>query len=303
MQLSRHRTNANDSTNEPRRRANEPRRRGFISRLTRLTLGSPGRAVAFAGAVIAIAVAPVALASGWGGHSARASRSSLRGGIHNPPHSSFSRTTGLFANTKGWVTRMKNLGSGGAATLLCGAPSGGSACLEANNSSAGFAFQFMSAGSTGGTILLKNTAGAPFTTNAHGVATGLNANYLQGKQASEFQLASKPAAKAEDAEKLDGQPASAYVSTSQLLFADVNAEAKIEGGRGATGVTKSESGKTFTVVFGESDVSKCSYTASPRGAALEGAQIGVAPTSGNAHGVDVNVPEGFSGGFDLQVVC
>lgn len=297
MQLSRHRANANDSTNEPRRR-------GVISRLRRRTAGSPGRAVAFAGVVIAIAVAPVALASGWGGHSAGFNRrSSLRGGIHNPPHSSFSRTTGLFANTKGWVTRMKNLGSGGAATLLCGAPSGGSACLEANNSSSGFAFQFMSAGSTGGTILLKNTAGAPFTTNAHGVATGLNANYLQGKQASEFQLASKPAAKAEDAEKLGGQPASAYVSTSQLLFADVNAEAKIEGARGATAVTKSESGKTFTVAFGESDVSKCSYTASPRGAALEGAQIGVAPTSGNAHAVDVNVPEGFSGGFDLQVVC
>lgn len=300
MQLSRHRTHAKTTTTEDSRSA--PRlRRGLAS----LRAAPAGKAIAISGALIAIGVAPVALASGWSsGSEARSAgfggRSSLRGGIHNPPHSSFSRTTGLFANTNGWVMRMKNLGGGGGATLLCGAPAGGSACLEASNRSSGFAFQFASDGSTGGTILLKNASGAPFTTNAHGVASGLNANYLEGKQASEFQLASKPAAKAEDAEKLGGQPASAY-AMGQLLFADVSAEGKVVSTRGASTISKS--GTTYTLTFGATDVSRCSYTASPLGKALSEGQIGVAPVSGKASEVEVSLPAKDEAGFDLQVIC
>lgn len=261
------------------------------------------RLILVAGVAIAVVAAPVALASSGGGtaHKAAANnndRSSLRGGIHNPPHASFARTTGLFANTRGWVSRTKNLGSGGAATLVCHAPAGGAACLEAANTKAGFAFAFKSSGSTGGTILLKNAEGAPFTTNAHGVATGLNANYLEGKQASEFQLAAKPAA---DSEKLGGQTPDHYVNTGELLFANVEAGPKITSTRGATAVTAA--GSTYTVVFGTTDVSKCSYTASPEGAALASGAIGVAPVENNAPAVAVSVPAGFTGGFDLQVVC
>lgn len=303
MQLLRHRADAKRSTEERKFRSTEERE--SHSRSTRLQslLSAPNRkATAIAGAVIAIAIAPVALAAGShrspkariaGSHG----RSSLRGEIHNPPHSSFSKTTGLFGNTKGWVTRTKNLGSGGSAQLLCGAPAAGSACLEASNSSTGFAFSFSSAGATGGTILLKNTAGAPFTTNAHGVASGLNANYLEGKQAKEFLPANGTAV---DSAKLGGQEPSHYLNVGQVLFAVVSAEPKIESSRGAKSVTKKES--TYTVVF-EGDVSKCSYTASPRGEALSSGQIGVAPTSGNAAGVDVIVPSSFKGGFDLQVDC
>jgi len=296
MQLSRHRNHAH-------RRPKQERPSQSGGRLSRLLLAPGSKATAIAGAVIAIAIAPVALASGWSwnskAHAAGAKgRSALRGAIHNPPHSSFSKTTGLFANTKGWVSRMKNLGSGGSEQLLCGTPAGGDACVEANNSSTGFAFSFSSAGATGGTILLKNTAGAPFTTNAHGVASGLNANYLEGKQAKDFLPVAGTAA---DSAKLGGQEPSHYINVGQVLFAVVSAEEpKIEEGRGAKTVTKKES--TYTVLF-EGDVSKCSYTASPRGAALTEGQIGVAPTAGNADGVDVSVPGEFSGGFDLQVDC
>ena len=173
--------------------------------------------------------------------------------------------------------------------------------LEASNRSSGFAVQFTSSGSTAGTILLKNTAGAPFTTNAKGVATGLNANYLQGQEASAFQLAGQPAANATNAataanaEKLGGQPPSAYLTTGQVLFATVNAEHKLENTRGATSITTLEeakpqagatptSGSTYTVVFA-SNVSKCSSTASPIGQALTSGQLGVGPTNGNANGV------------------
>lgn len=295
MQLSRQKAHAN-------RGAKEREPRSSIGRLRSALLAPSGKAISIAGAVIAIAVAPVALASGWHwsskAHTASSkARSSLRGGIHNPPHSAFSRTTGLFANTKGWASRTKNLGSGGSAQLLCGAPAGGSACLEASNASTGFAFSFSSAGATGGTILLKNAAGAPFTTNAHGVASGLNANYLEGKQAKDFLPANGTAV---DSTKLGGEEPSHYLNVGQVLFAVVSAEPKIESGRGAKSVTKK--GSTYTVIF-EGDASKCSYTASPEGEALSEGQIGVAPTSGNANGVDVIVPSGFSGGFDLQVDC
>ena len=142
------------------------------------------------------------------------------------------------------------------------------------------------------------TTDAPFTTNGHGEAKGLNANYLQGKQASEFQLANQPAA---NANELGGQPASAYVSSGQLLFADIEASLVIQSTNGATSVSHQES--TYTVTFGAINVSKCAYTASPQGAALTSGQLGVAASTTSTSAVLVNAPAGFSGGFDLQVVC
>ncbi|MHB2001605.1 MAG: hypothetical protein ACYCSI_15695 [Solirubrobacteraceae bacterium] len=309
MHLPRHRTPVDGN---PEDRGGAPRRR-----LPRPLSGSSGRASPIAGAAIAVGVAPAALAAGPSAKAAAAhGKGVLVGGIHNPAHSAFSRTTGLFGNTNGWVMRLKNQGNGGGQTVECKAATGG-ACLESSNGSTGFAFDFKSGGATGGTIQLSNPAGAPFTTNARGVATGLNANYLQGQEASMFQLASKPAADSEklggkpageyqlaskpagDSEKLGGKPASEFVTTAQVMFATVGGE-KLESTRGATGLTRS--GSTYTVVFG-SNVSKCAYTASPQGTALESGALGVGPTGGNANGVNVMLPAGYNGGFDLQVDC
>lgn len=251
--------------------------------------------------------APVALASGGTHTAAPVARiaagggQAIRGAIHNPPRGNYVRTTGVFTNSNGWGTRLENFGTGGETIVECHAPAKGLPCLDSYNISTGLAFLFDTSGTTGGEILLSNPAGAPFTTNAHGVATGLNANYLQGKQASEFQLAAKPAA---DSEKLAGQPASAYVAAGQLLFANVakgSSGPTLQSTRGATAVK--QSGSQYTVTFGTTNISKCSFTASPQGAALTTGQLGVASSTTSLNDVIVSAPTGFEGGFDLQVVC
>jgi hypothetical protein len=246
---------------------------------------------------VALALLCVATAA-FGGAFAYANGQSVRGGVKNPTFGGFSGTTQIWANNSTWGTRQSNLGSGGSAIYGCRSLKGGLPCLDADNLKGGPAFEFITTGAVGGSILVANSSAAPFTTNGHGVATGLNANYLQGKQASEFQLASQPAA---NASELGGQPPSAYVSTGQLLFADVGAGPVIQNTRGATTVGQLET--TYTVVFGTTNVSKCSFTVSPQGAALSDGQLGVAPSTSNASAVVVTAPAGFAGGFDLQVVC
>jgi len=252
------------------------------------------RPALLAGTIAAVVVAPAAFA----GTLANDGGQPVRGGIKNPPRGGYYRTTQIWAENSSWGTRQSNLGSGGAAIYGCRSKTGGLPCLDADNLKGGLAFTFITTGSTGGSITVGNSGDAPFTTNGHGVATGLNANYLQGKQASEFQLADQPAA---NANELGGQPASSYVSTGQLLFADVVPGPSIQHSRGATSVGQAET--TYTVVFGSTNVSQCAYTASPTGAALTGGQLGVAADSGNSSAVVVSAPAGFSGGFDLQVVC
>ncbi|HLH14325.1 MAG TPA: hypothetical protein VKV16_06015 [Solirubrobacteraceae bacterium] len=268
-------------------RAARPRRR------VRPSLGAGWRRAALlAGLALAAVLAPVALAGGF------ATGQPVRGGIKNPSRGGYFQTTQIWANNSTWGTRQSNLGSGGAAIYGCRSHAGGLPCLDADNLKGGPAFSFITTGATGGTITVANASAAPFTTNGHGVATGLNANYLQGKQASEFQLASQAAA---NANELGGQPASSYVTTGALLFADVAAGPVIASTRGATSV--GESGETYTVVFGTTNVSKCSYTASPQGAALGSGQLGVAASATDVSAVVVSAPAGFTGGFDLQVVC
>jgi hypothetical protein len=286
MQLFRHRTLASTDKKGAR---------------TRLLRAGWRRAALLTGMALAIVAAPVALAAGAGDRSAHLATLSdntpIKGAIHNPASSSYLRTTGIFANFNSWTLRVQNVGSGGAATFGCKAGSSGSACLAAENTHGGYAFSFATTGNTGGKILLTNSKGAPFTTNATGEATGLNANYLQGKTASEFVTASGTA---KNSSELGGQPASAYATTGQLLFADISAEPKILNTRGASAVSKA--GESFTVTFGSANVSKCSYTASPVGAAAAG-QLGVEASASNPSAVVVNAPSGFTGGFDLQVIC
>lgn len=252
------------------------------------------RAAVLAGGVLALAAAPAAFAGSLGDAGGQA----VRGGVKNPTYGGYFQTTQIWANNSSWGTRQSNLGSGGSAIYGCRSVSGGLPCLDADNLKGGTAFTFITTGNTGGTILVGNANAAPFTTNGHGEAKGLNANYLQGKQASEFQLASQPAA---NATELGGQPATSYINTGQLLFADVGPGPVIQNTRGATTVGQLET--TYTVVFGTFNVSKCAYTASPQGAALTSGQLGVAASATNSSAVVVDAPSGFSGGFDLQVTC
>jgi hypothetical protein len=109
----------------------------------------------------------------------------------------FNATTG----TKGgYVTRQSNTQTGskagGGAIYGCRGAAGGTAsgsapCLRASNLAAGFAFEFAGEGDVVGQISVgdgktANSKAKPFTTNATGVATGLNADQVDGKSASDI---------------------------------------------------------------------------------------------------------------------
>lgn len=115
----------------------------------------------------------------------------------------------------GYVTRQSNIstgaGAGGGAIYGCRAPAGGTAsgsapCLRASNLSGGSAFEFATSAGVAGLFTVGDPAlpnpGKPFVTNATGVATGLNADQVDGKSAADFLGKTE---KAVDSDKLDGQ--------------------------------------------------------------------------------------------------
>src|SRR3954452_5245843 len=109
----------------------------------------------------------------------------------------FDATTG---SKGGYVTRQSNTQTGskagGGAIYGCRGAAGGSAsgsapCLRASNLAAGFAFEFAGEGDVVGQILVgdgktANAKAKPFTTNATGVATGLNADQVDGRGAADM---------------------------------------------------------------------------------------------------------------------
>jgi len=104
----------------------------------------------------------------------------------------------------GYVTRQSNVDTGstagGGAIYGCRGAAGGTAagsapCLRASNLAAGLAFEFSTGGLVGGLITagnpaVTNPAARPFTTNATAVATGLNADQVDGLDAA--QVAAQP---------------------------------------------------------------------------------------------------------------
>ena len=262
-----------------------------MSHRHRPILGRRTAAVGLAGAILI--AAPVAVAAGGG--------SAVRGGARNPspnPSIAYTSETQIIAANSSYGTRQSNKGTGGGAIYGCRSLPGGPPCINAVNLNKGQAFGFTTAGSVGGTINLANTSGSPLTTNATGVAKGFNANFLQGKQATDFLGATQQAT---DSAKLGGQPASSYLTTGQLAFAVVSGSGTLTSSRGAQSASAGAN-NSYTVVFG-ANVSKCAYTASPVGGALTSGQIGVAPDAANANAVDVNAPSALPGGFHLQVTC
>jgi hypothetical protein len=150
--------------------------------------------------------------------------------------------------------------------------------VKAFNLKSGRAFEFQTNGKEGGRIQVGDTTGAPLTTNATGVATGLNADKVDGKDATDF------------------------AASGDLLFAAVAADGTATG-RGVSGnATHDATANTYTVTFNK-DVSKCSFTASPQGDSIADAP-GVA-SGGTSAPTTVKVD--FAGvtatPFHLQVIC
>jgi hypothetical protein len=238
-----------------------------------LKLFHSGRYAVAAALVLAIGVPSVAVGYGEGHDLVLGKRNPSS----NPSHT-LTRETEIIANTDGYATRQSNRrdGNGGGAIYGCRSNAGTKPCLRASNLKGGHAFEFATVGNEAGTITTKDASGAPFTTNATGVATGLNADRVDGKNASDFAAA------------------------SDLGFASVTDAGALSAGRGATSASRSGSAPTFNyaVVF-DHDVSKCSFTATAIGAP---AALGVTPPTASALGT-VTVTAATATSFHLQVIC
>jgi hypothetical protein len=159
--------------------------------------------------------------------------STLKGGKRN---GTFSSETKIIANNGAFGTRQSNLGSGGGAIYGCRSTTGNEACIEASNLNSGQAFNFRFNGELGGTIntdsRTKETA-KPFTTNATGVATGLNADRVDGLDAQQIVDTAKNSTK----------------------VAIVTAEGGLQNARGLSASVREGEGQYLVTADG--DISKC----------------------------------------------
>lgn len=202
---------------------------------SRLATAGPGKWAAVTALVLVLGGSSLALASGEG--------DPLRIGVRNPHGGSATHETEIAARVpNGYGTRQSNFnqGSGGGAIYGCRAITGTQPCVRANNLSTGHAFEFRTAGSEGGSITVNGKDAKPFTTNAHGVATGLNAD------------------------QVDGQGAGDILASAQALnmFAAIDGQtATLTGKRGASSMTRVGMNPGRYQVTFASDVSKCAYSA------------------------------------------
>lgn len=143
-----------------------------------------------------VLVASGVLALGISGFAGAATNDVLREGVRN---GTATQETQIIADTGaasgptgGFATRQSNLSStGGGAIYGCRsiASRGADPCLRANNLSTGKAFEFAAKeGKVVGSIDVRNGGDdkKPFTTNATGVATGLNADRVDGRDARQI---------------------------------------------------------------------------------------------------------------------
>jgi hypothetical protein len=158
-----------------------------IARRTPLVLG--------AAVIIGITGTSIAAATGEG--------TPVKIGQRNPISGAAAKESQIIASTAldTYGTRQSNLGKGGGAIYGCRAALGANPtdpkvttpCVRINNLADGEAFQFQSnIGSvigviqSGGSFAVANPKAAPFITNATGVATGLNADKLDGRDAEQI---------------------------------------------------------------------------------------------------------------------
>ena len=230
--------------------------------------------------LVALLVAPFAGAFGEG--------NTVKGGSRNPSpdaRRAYTKETEIIANVNTYGTRQSNKSSnGGGAVYGCRSGAGGTAkgnepCLRASNLAAGRAFEFNANSGTEVGQITGPASAAPFTTTATGVATGLNADKVDGKDATDL----------------------------QAKFATVNgADGAVGSNRGvaASGSGRASAG-VYNVVF-DADVSKCSRTAT-----IAGATPGFITTDAGANAQTITVrtfdtaavPAATDHSFDLTVTC
>jgi hypothetical protein len=236
---------------------------------------SSGRYAVAAALILAIGIPSVAIGFGEG--------RDTRLGKRNPSRSALSSETQIIASNGSYGTRQSNKrdGDGGGAIYGCRSSTGREPCIRANNLKGGRAFEFETVGKEAGAITVGDTTAPPFTTNATGKVANLDSDKLDGKDSAEF-------------------------AQGALLFAAVNANGTLAAGKGATAVTKSAAGNTYTVTF-DRDVSKCSFTANVTGGSSSfgiGAQA--VANQPNQVAFDEDDAAGDAGAgrpFHAQVIC
>jgi hypothetical protein len=237
------------------------------------------RYILIGGLVLAIGIPSVAAGYGEG-------RALILGKRNPSGHRTLTKETQIIGNVSTYATRQSNkkIGDGGGAIYGCRSDVGHEPCILTRNLRDGRAFQFETSGKEGGYIKTGDSSGAPFTTNATGVATGLNAD------------------------RVDGRDGSDIASPSDSLFATVNADGTLaSGGPEASGSVRSDAAaQTYTITFNR-DVSKCSYTANVTGSSADfslGTQPGPAANQVRVDQRDAAAAGGNPGrAFNLQVIC
>ena len=237
-------------------------------------------------ALLAVCVAPFALAAGEG--------RPITGGARNPSSNasqSYTRETQIIANNSTYGTRQSNKSdNGGGAIYGCRSGEGGSGkgnepCIRSNNLAKGYAFEFATAGAVGGSLTVGGggDGAKPFTTNATGVATGLNADRVDSKSAADI---------VSDAQ-------------AQNRFAQVTAAGKTGASRGVDSAAHESTG-IYRVAF-TGDVTNCAYSAT---VVEDGTQQGFATVQPvDAQTLRVRVRQASADnpladrGFHLTVVC
>jgi len=228
--------------------------------------------------LVALMVAPFAGAFGEG--------NSVRGGARNPSpdaRRAYTKETEIIANVNTYGTRQSNKSNnGGGAVYGCrsgdgGTPKGNEPCVRASNLTTGRAFEFNSNNGTEVGAITGPATAAPFTTTAKGVATGLNADQVDGKSADEITAA------------------------ALAKYAKVSGAGALGDQRGATAAARSATG-VYSVDF-NADVSKCARTVSVTGDAPGTATT----TATDADTVAVHTFDGAAAAadraFDIVVTC
>jgi hypothetical protein len=217
-------------------------------RQSKRTKSTTGRWLLASSVVLALLVSPFAFASGEGG--------TLKQGARNPSSDetqALTKETEIIANSGTYGTRQSNKSdNGGGAIYGCRSKAGGTPaknepCIRANNLADGLAFEYETNGVLGGTINVAKPGDAakPFTTNATGVATGLNADRVDSKSADEIAT--------------DGAKAAVGSIQAGLLFAQSDQTGKAGSVRGVSSVKRTATG-TYEVLFAN-DVSACALQA------------------------------------------
>ena len=199
------------------------------------------------GLALAVVAAPQAMASGEG--------TNARLGVRNPGSGNLTVQTQIIASNSNWGTRQSNKGAGGGAIYGCRSAPGSESCVRAVNLQNGIAFSFQAnSGNNVGSFQIGSTSAVqpnatPFTTNASGMVTNLNANFVGGQTVAQIQSGAVSTAVSQAVSEA-GTAAQALSS-----IAVVSSNGSLVRGRGATGSTQTGTG-TYVVTFGSS-ISTC----------------------------------------------